>query len=59
MSDSSNISEVVPLADLTPEQDWFWTPEWQAKEREAEEDLSEGRFRVFDDWESFIRFLNG
>jgi hypothetical protein len=25
-------------------QAWFWTPEWQAGEREADEDLTAGRF---------------
>jgi hypothetical protein len=28
---------------IDPEQAWFWTREWQAKEREADEDLSAGR----------------
>lgn len=26
-----------------PDQAWFWTPEWQAKEREADEDIKAGR----------------
>lgn len=25
------------------EQAWFWTPDWQAGEREADEDIAEGR----------------
>jgi hypothetical protein len=28
---------------IDPEQAWFWTREWQAKEREADEDLAAGR----------------
>jgi len=26
-----------------PDQWWFWTPEWQAMEREADRDIAEGR----------------
>src|SRR5688500_10920228 len=28
-------------------QTWFWTPEWQAGEREAEDDLAGGRMETF------------
>jgi hypothetical protein len=28
-------------------QAWFWAPEWQAGEREADTDLAEGRFTRF------------
>ena len=33
------------------------TPEWQAKEAEADADLREGRFKEFDNVEDMIRFL--
>ena len=36
-----------------PEQWWFWTPEWQAKEREADEDLAAGRVTLFESDEEF------
>ena len=36
-----------------PEQWWFWTPEWQAKEREADEDLAAGRVTPFESDEEF------
>ncbi len=30
---------------LVPREDaWFWSPEWQAKEREADEEMRMGRF---------------
>lgn len=29
------------------DQAWFWTPEWQAKEREADADLAAGRVKTF------------
>jgi hypothetical protein len=39
-------------------QSWWWTPEWQAKEAEAEADLREGRFKEFNSSDEFIRFLD-
>ena len=38
-------------------QAWFWTPEWQAKEREADEDLAAGRFERFNSDEEFLAAL--
>ena len=31
------------------DQSWFWTQEWQARYREAKQDLAQGRFRDSDD----------
>jgi hypothetical protein len=33
---------------IDSEQAWFWTREWQAKEREADEDLAAGRVTTFE-----------
>jgi hypothetical protein len=33
---------------IDPEQAWFWTREWQAKEREADDDLAAGRATAFE-----------
>ena len=35
------------MVSVPKSQAWFWTPEWQAKEREAEEALKAGRYRQF------------
>ena len=40
------------------DQAWFWTPEWQAAEREAEEDIKAGRVHHFENVEAAISFLN-
>ena len=40
-----------------PDQWWFWTPEWQAKEREADEDLAAGRTRRFANGDEFMAEL--
>jgi hypothetical protein len=36
---------------------WFWSEEHQAAEREAEDDIIAGRYRDFDDAESFLADL--
>jgi hypothetical protein len=50
------IIEIAPLGG-TPaatSQSWFWTPEWQAGEREASDELRENAGRVFDTAEDFL-----
>jgi hypothetical protein len=42
-----------------PDQAWFWSPEWQAAEREAEADLAAGRVERFDSAEAFLASLDG
>jgi len=32
----------VVLGRIDPDQFWFWTPEWQAKERAVDESLAKG-----------------
>ena len=38
-------------------QAWFWTPEWQAGEREADADLVAGRGEVFNSGDEFLAAL--
>jgi AbrB family looped-hinge helix DNA binding protein len=42
---------------LDPDQAWFWTKEWQAGEREADEEINAGRGRVFYSDEEFLASL--
>ena len=42
---------------IDPEQAWFWTREWQAKEREADGDLAGGRATGFATDEEFLAAL--
>ena len=42
---------------VKPGQEWFWTEEWQAAEREAEADLEAGRYEAFDTLEKFVASL--
>jgi AbrB family looped-hinge helix DNA binding protein len=38
-------------------QAWFWTPAWQAGEREADADLASGRVETFDSGEALVAGL--
>lgn len=38
-------------------QAWFWTPEWQAGEREADADIAAGRGETFESGEEFLEAL--
>ena len=49
---------VVLLRGRDPGQAWFWKPEWQVGEREANEDLAAGRSEVFDSDEEFEHRLS-
>lgn len=36
---------------------WFWSKEWQEKERQADEDMKAGRYEEFDTVEELIASL--
>jgi len=42
---------------IDPTQAWFWTPEWQAGEREADAELAAGKGAVYESSEEFIAHL--
>ena len=39
-------------------QAWFWTKEWQEKEREADADITEGNVRDFESIEALMKDLH-
>ena len=41
---SEDGESVIQAEERDPAQAWFWTEEWQKKEREADEDIAAGRF---------------
>ena len=45
------------LAERDPDQAWFWSPEWQAGERQADEDLRTGNYEDFDTMDDLIASL--
>ncbi len=42
---------------IDPEQAWFWTPEWQAGEREADDEIAAGRVTTQYSDEEFLAEL--
>ena len=46
-----------PMKMIDASQAWFWTPEWQAGEREAEADIAAGRVERFESDEAFLAAL--
>ena len=49
---------IIPKEIVDREDAWFWSEEWQQKEREADEALAKGRYQEFEDVEELIRDLN-
>jgi antitoxin PrlF len=46
-----------PLATVARSQAWFWTPEWQAGEREATEQIQRGEVKRYDTDADFLDSL--
>lgn len=42
---------------IDPEQAWFWTPEWQEGEREADEQIARGEGTIYESDEAFLAAL--
>jgi antitoxin MazE len=51
------VIELRPQATIDASQAWFWTERWQQMEREADEDYAAGRYKTYEDVESFIADL--
>ena len=52
------VLELRPQVAVPASQAWFWTQEWQDRERAADADLAAGRVVVTDDAESFLAELD-
>lgn len=50
------ISRTVEV-ETAPEQAWFWTPEWQAGEREADAQLAAGKSENYQSGADFMAAL--
>lgn len=48
---------LTPAALIRRDQAWFWTPEWQAKEREADEEILTSGGAVHHSEEEFLAAL--
>jgi AbrB family looped-hinge helix DNA binding protein len=49
---------LIPASVIPDDQAWFWTPEWQAKEAEADQEIAEGGGTVMSA-EEFVAELAG
>ena len=56
-----NTARLIPIKTIKVPRDqaWFWTPEWQIKESEADQDISAGRYREFDKMKDLLKDLHG
>jgi hypothetical protein len=43
---------------IDSEQAWFWTREWQAREREADDDLAAGRVTAYESDDELLATLD-
>lgn len=50
--------ETDPRRDAGPDQRWFWTPEWQAREREVDELVDVGAVATHDTAEDFLEHVD-
>jgi AbrB family looped-hinge helix DNA binding protein len=48
---------ITPVVIIPKSQEWFYTPEWQAKEKEVNKQLEECRLNVADSKEEIYRDL--
>ena len=55
-----NSARLIPVKTIKVPRDqaWFWKPDWQAKEKQADRDLSSGRYRDFDKLEDLLKDLH-
>lgn len=55
-----NTARIIPVKTIKVprEQAWFWTPEWQEKEREADEDIEKNRYKEFDNAGDVLKDLH-
>jgi len=51
------VIELRPHVAVPADQAWFWTPEWQAGEREADEQIARGEIETFDNVDDFLAAL--
>lgn len=49
--------ELIPVRLVPKDQLWFWTPEWQRKERKADEDIAQGKVKEFSSVEELLQDL--
>jgi AbrB family looped-hinge helix DNA binding protein len=56
-----NTARLVPIKTIKipRDQEWYWTPGWQEKEKEADQELTTGKYKDFDKLEELLKDLHG
>lgn len=49
---------IEPVITIPKSQAWYWTPKWQEMERQADIEISEGKYKSFDSMEELIKDLD-
>lgn len=52
-SGSADMAQAIP-----DDQQWFWSEEWQAGEREVDEQIARGEYKEFDSVEALLADLH-
>ncbi|MFH0788367.1 MAG: AbrB/MazE/SpoVT family DNA-binding domain-containing protein [Pseudomonadota bacterium] len=57
---NSGAAYLVPITTIKVPRDqaWFWTKEWQEKEREADADIAAGNFSDFESLDALMKDLH-
>jgi bifunctional DNA-binding transcriptional regulator/antitoxin component of YhaV-PrlF toxin-antitoxin module len=53
------VLELHPHVAVPASQAWFWTEQWQAREREADEDIANGRITTHETVDDLLGYLGG
>lgn len=48
----------VKTIKIPRDEEWFWTKEWQEKEKEADEALKKGEYREYDSVDTLLKDLH-
>jgi len=51
-------SRLLDVIITAAEQSYFWTPEWQADEKEIDDQLRRGEYKTFDSIDDMLTFLD-
>ncbi len=53
-------AKIIPIKTIKipREQAWFWTDEWQRKEKEAEKDITSGNYKEYDSVRDLLEDLH-
>lgn len=55
---ADGVLELRPYVAVPADQAWFWTDEWQAGERQVDEEIAAGSEVIYDSAEDFAAYLD-